>query len=380
MGSLPIILFGVMSALAWVLYPYKHLVMFILTGKVNIRESCPLPDSPPKLTFLEVKNCADVDETKEPCVVRNAVSQSKIDQFIKESGDNLFLVKDEAGVGVLGNPLIEGRFTKENNDFVAESHMCSINDLINHKKECINTYAGFKSLNYSNYVPLDTKKDGVLDIDTITRTDIFLGHPENTAVTASFHSNNFEKSATLQIVGGKVWLMMPKESYFDLFQATAVGSYNAAANVCTEDLAKVPLQAIKTVPGDIMKFPKAYPHHIYTLGGPNVMINFRNFEINPFNPRDVLSLIAQGAKVKPGLEMKECEATDDQPVAPTSFAQNNIGASFFAKNMFGDMDMRCISAVNTLIIKYKNAVAASAMNRQWDQSIFDQALKFTNAK
>lgn len=371
----------VIAAIAYVLFPYKHLIKYTLTQEIDLISECPALKTAPKLQFSDVKNCEDVDPENEPCLVRKAISQSKIDKFVKENGHQYFLVKDEPGQELLGNPLSEARFMNlddENRNL--ESHMCTFNDFIAHKPECMNTYAGFKSLNYSDFEHL--QDDILLNLEDFSRTDIFLGHPSDDKVTASFHSNNFEKSSTLQLVGEKIWLMMPRESFFDRFGAVAIGAYNAITNPCTEDLAQVPLQAVRTGPGDILRFPKAYPHHIYSLKGPNIMVNFRNFELNPFNPRDVIAMITQVLVVKPNMLFETCPdmfEENNQPPAPTSYGQGKADANAFLKGMIGDMDMRCASTANGQILKYKHRMVKSAMNRNWDRDMFDQVVAYVGA-
>lgn len=364
-------------SIAYVLYPYQHSIKYILTQEIDLTE-CPVSNSAPTLQLTELKNCKDVDQSQEPCVIRHALSQAKIDKFVEDNGHHYFLTRDEPG-NAMGNPLSEARFLRMGEDFKKlESHLCNFNDLINQKPECQNTYTGFKSLNFSNYEALHVPEDGILDLSTFSRTDIFLGNPSDHKVTASFHSNNFEESSTLQLVGEKIWLLMPRESFYGRFRAVAIGAYNAIANTCIDDLAKTPLQAVRTGPGDVLRFPKAYPHHIYSLAGPNIMINFRNFVFNVLNPRDVLAMIGQ-VLVKQAIAFENCpglSAEHDQVIAPTSFAQGNSQASWFVKYMFGDTDMRCVSAVNKMIVAYKTKFSESSLSRKWDQEIFAQAAAF----
>ncbi|CAE7572746.1 unnamed protein product, partial [Symbiodinium microadriaticum] len=266
--------------LAVLLYPYPNTLYFLFTGQHTIKANCDFRT--PKLNLVNVKDCA-VAGPEEPCVVRNGVSDDQVKQFLTENGHQRFVVKDLPTSSNIGNPLMEPvRFS------TITTRVCSFEDLIGEAEDCVNVYSGFKSLNYTHYMTLGSDH---LKLQDYTRTDIFLGSPEKDTVTASFHSNNFEKSSTLQLHGEKIWLMMSREDYQNPIGAYSIGAYNAAHSVCVSDLEKVTLQAVHTYPGDILNFPKAYPHHIYSLKGPNIMINFRSFHWHPWKVRDLLSLV-----------------------------------------------------------------------------------------
>lgn len=349
-----------------ILYPYPNTLYFLFTGKHTIKENCDF--RAPKLNLVNVKDCG-VASPSEPCIVRNGVSSESVKQFLSENGHQKFIVKDLPTSDNIGNPLMEPvRFS------AITTRVCSFEDLIGESEDCVNVYSGFKSLNYTQYLPLNSSH---LNLQDFTRTDIFLGSPQKDTVTASFHSNNFEKSSTLQLYGEKIWLMMSREDYHGQIGAYSVGAYNAAYSVCVSDLEKITLQAVHTYPGDILRFPKAWPHHIYSLAGPNIMINFRSFHWHAWNVRDLLSLIiSQVTKGDKGLvDTKNC----GPDTAPSSYGNGNPGSIHMSTQLHMEHDMRCTDIFNKNIHNYKiYAQEHSQQSAEVDQNIFDQVKAFVN--
>ena len=354
----------VVAFLAYCLYPLHLSVKFLLTGKV-MAQGCENPTTP-TLRLRKVRSCNEVDPTKEPCVIRNAVSQEQLDAFMAESGDNGFVVKEINTGVVIGNPLLEPNALDTEN-----RRYCTLNEIAAENEKCLDMYAGFRSLNYSNYVALNSSS---LDLARFSRTDIFLGYMSKTQVTASFHSNNFERSSTLQVVGKKDWLLMSPQAYMDHIQAYSLGAYNAAHNVCVNALDKMELQTVRTGPGDVMNFPKAWPHHIYSIAGPNIMINFRSVEMNLI-PRDILSVASTIAAGKSGgfLNTAFC---DPSITHPTSYGMGNP-LPHWTHAAHRKYDMRCTDLFNKNIYRYKEeARARSVQKPEIDQAIYDQVNLF----
>lgn len=364
----------VIIAIAILLYPHQRTIMHMITGNVYVHTDCG-PLIPPKLNLKVVRECKDVpDLSKEPCVIRNAVSEEALQNFLHENGDQAFNVRNNSLEGnALGNPLsVKGSFVHS-----TDRTTCTINDLLNHEKRCIGLYTGFKSLNFSNYLSLNSS---LMRIEDFVRTDIFMGYTTTDRVTASFHSNNFEKSSTLQILGEKVWLMMKPSDYYGTFKAYALGAYNAAFNVCSQDLSKVEMQTIHTFPGDVLVFPKAWAHHIYSRAGPNFMVNFRNTELHLWKIRDFLSLSAQVvAAVRmrfAGMKVVSEDSCDPATKSPTSFGQEHPNPSLFHKPFY-KFDMRCGNQVNHFISVYIKLVADQHIHsNEIDHDIYRQIFSF----
>ena len=365
---------------AMVLSPFKLSILHMLTGNVYVNTDCG-PPTAPTLKLRHVRECGKVpDRSKEPCVVRNAFSESAIESFFAENGDYPFTLKritDQESM--LGNPLSESY----NHVGTDDKLKCSMNNLMRKDERCAGYYTGFKSLNFSNYLAFNNSN---FNIEQFVRTDLFLGYLTSDKVTATFHSNSFEKSQTVQLVGEKVWLLMRPEDYFSVFQAYALGAYNAAYNLCSKDLEKVEILTVHTHPGDILIFPKAWAHHIYTRAGPNIMITFRRDEIHPWKLRDLVAVATQivggvrgvvkarllGEKVS-YISEDHC---DPATRAPTSFGRGHPHPSFAHKGHY-NTDMRCGELFNPYTKAYKERVTKEHQHSsEVDESIYNQIFEF----
>jgi hypothetical protein len=356
---------GVICAILYYYFsPLEYDVKFLITGNVYAK-SCPSPTTP-RLKLQTIRSCSEVDKEKEPCIVRNGVSKEQLDAFMTGSGHNGFVVKQMGTTEAIGNPLMEPY------GLDAEKRIyCTLNDLVEKNEKCKNMYAGFRSLNYSDYLPLNNSN---VDLNDVTRSDIFIGYPATTQVTAGFHSNNFEKSITVQIVGEKVWLTMRPEDFFGVLGGYSIGAYNAARDVCVNQLEKFEMQTVRTGPGDILSFPKAWPHHIYSIAGPNIMINFRGVEVRP-TPRDILSVLSAivGGRKAGFLDANYC---DQDLMAPTSYGMNNPRPHLLQKAHMR-FDMRCTDVFNNNIYNYKKLAREVSVQRpEIDQAIFDQVTAY----
>lgn len=341
-NSFSLVSLFIVAVLAALLYPHRTTIRHIITGDVYAK-GCDVTH-PPKLRLSEVRACDEVDKDHEPCVVRNAVYGDQISQFLNNVADQKFMMKpiieDE---GIIGNILMEAKSFA-----TANRTSCSLNDLTTQKDGCVDVYAGFKSLNYSDYSPLANAE---LELKDYMRTDIFIGRPKVPKVTASFHSNNFEQSSSLQVMGDKIWLLMKPRDYFEVFGAYALGAYNAAFSVCLNDLERVELQAVHAKPGDLLRFPKAWTHAIYSLPGPNMMINFRQFVFNPFSVRDVLSLIGHAVS-QSSVGFFGGEHCDPATFGKTSFGMGHP-RPHISQKLHMEQDLRCVDAFNNNIKNYK---------------------------
>lgn len=363
----------VVAMLGYVLYPHRMSLLYIATmNSGRIKPGC--TPHVPKMTLLPVKQCHEIDPDSEPCVIRNAVSSAQIQQYLDETGDLKFNLKYIPSTGRMGNPLLEPKYfgTDQRRD-------CSINQLMARDAACSDHYTGFKSLNYTHYLSLNSS---AVNLDEYSRTDIFVGSPTQPRVTASFHCNSFEQSTTLQLVGEKDWLMMRPVDFFGKLQAFALGAFNAAYSVCVNDLEDIPIQAVRTGPGDVLRFPKSWPHHIYTLPGPNLMINFRSFDIRPWFVKDVLSILSEvvSAVNTRGIKKIRTEFCSASDVSPTNYGQENPKPHFFQK-VHKPYDMRCVDLFNPNIVNYKNyAIEHSIQSEEIDAKIYEQVASYLEQK
>jgi len=131
-------------------------------------------------------------------------------------------------------------------------------------------YGSFLSLNHT-YAALD----GLVDEKYFYRNDIFVGRLAVPTVTATFHANVLEKSATYQVLGHKLWLFLTPEDYHSCFQAFPVLAVKMPGSLGECRLKDVDLSYAVTGPGDIIAFPRGHPHFVLTLEGPSLMVNHR---------------------------------------------------------------------------------------------------------
>jgi hypothetical protein len=212
-----------LAVLLFSLVPHCLTLYFIITGNYPLR-SCSNEQSP-ELHFSSVKSCHHVEmDSKgipihEPCVVRNAVSQSSLDEFIVLNADQEFMIKQGfVSSGRIGNPLVDTTFNKNSTRVI-----CSMANIIDRtKQDCYNNdvYSGFKSLNYTHYISLNSTH---LNLAHATRSDIFLGSLQSPHVTAKFHANYYERSQTLQVVGEKLWMLVSPKEFREILDSFAIG-------------------------------------------------------------------------------------------------------------------------------------------------------------
>ena len=83
-------------------------------------------------------------------------------------------------------------------------------------------------------------------------------------------------SLQLQFVGKKTWLFFPADTYI-----THMGAVPAAPILLPRQSPKVPfdLYVYTSQPGDVLFFPESWAHVVLTYEGPNVMVNYRDFNV-----------------------------------------------------------------------------------------------------
>ena len=126
-------LVALFAVLGLVLYPHRLSLLHIITGEVFIQTTDCGPLIPPKLNLLSVRDCSEsgVDKKVEPCIMRQVVNQSGLDEFIQGMGQEKFPLRR---VGYenqrLGNPLHE----PVNNFATPDQEQCSLNDIVDNNK------------------------------------------------------------------------------------------------------------------------------------------------------------------------------------------------------------------------------------------------------
>ena len=218
-----------LAALLFTLAPHRLSVYFLVTGEYPLR-SCSV-NQIPKMHFSSVKSCDEVElDSKgipmhEPCVVREAVDQHSLAEFVALNGNQEFmLTKGFISSRRIGNPLVDTSFNKNSTRVV-----CSMDNIIGRtKQECYDSdvYSGFKSLNFTHYTSLNST---FLNLEEATRSDIFLGSLLSPHVTAKFHANYYERSQTLQVVGEKLWMLVSPTEFREVLDSFSIGNYGVFA-------------------------------------------------------------------------------------------------------------------------------------------------------
>lgn len=333
------------------LHPYQHAIRFLLSGTYS-RKTCKNPTKAPKLNLVQVEQCTPgVDRTKvkKPCVIRNKVSPKVLKKFSDSISDEKLVVQN-VETEEIGHPLdgIGHLMMLEN------APHCSLNDMLLNTSECYNTYTGFKSLNYSHFLPLE-KDDSGINLNEFDRVDIFFGNLKKATVTAKFHANVLERSSTLQITGEKMWLLMKPQDFLSKLGVYYIGPYNALHSACAEDLENIELSAIHTQPGDMLLFPINWPHIIYTLPGPNLMLNFRNNIIRL--AMSTSFLIGYGIRAaltgrikKQTFDVSNCRP-EEQKITSFLIGHPNPLSLY---NEFSKYDLRCTNSLNWDVLNYIN--------------------------
>lgn len=107
----------------------------------------------------------------------------------------------------------------------------------------------------------------------------FFGNFEKGRLTASLHANPLTNSVGIHVIGHKLWLFFDTKTYTDGFYGTPSTPLMLPRKAPTEPY-KVYWMISR--PGDVVFFPEAYAHIVYTFEGPSAMINYRKLTIQNF--------------------------------------------------------------------------------------------------
>jgi len=215
-----------------------------------------------------------IDALSQPVVVRTGDGEQRAESFLRDFGHEVVRVRAlDHLTQAFARPatvLTAGHI----GDFNCSEKDVKLSDLLAPEGSPADgdeyLYGAFMSLNHT-YAALD----GLVDEKYFYRNDLFMGRLAVPTVTAPFHSNVLEKSATYQIVGHKLWLFLSPEEFHSCFQAFPVLAVKMAGSLAECRLRDVELSYAVTGPGDVVAFPRGYPHFVLTLEGPSLMVNHR---------------------------------------------------------------------------------------------------------
>lgn len=115
----------------------------------------------------------------------------------------------------------------------------------------------------------------------------FISNLPAPAITAPLHGNHLSDSLAVQFAGVKIWVFFPPTTWSDLMHATYACSAGMMKQAPPQD-SSPEMYVYLSQPGDLLHFPNTWGHAVFTMQGPNFLMNFRkvhfgNFFSQPFN-------------------------------------------------------------------------------------------------
>lgn len=117
-----------------------------------------------------------------------------------------------------------------------------------------------------------------IDVDKMNFEHAFISNLKAGKISAPIHGNSATSSMAVQFIGKKTWLFFPPHVYrdFDMMDAFA-GTGSAFPTQAPKKSYEV--YAYTAQPGDVLFFGENWAHVVYTHPGPNLLMNFRHFEV-----------------------------------------------------------------------------------------------------
>lgn len=137
-------------------------------------------------------------------------------------------------------------------------------------------YASFAKISDSTVEMLWNLMLFPFDVSTAMLEHAFISNLKEPMVTAGIHANPTTSSMAVQFVGRKTWLFFPSETYLG-----AMHAFPAAPIMLPRRAPNKPFEVYvyTSEPGDVLFFTESWAHTVLTHDGPNVMINYRKFNI-----------------------------------------------------------------------------------------------------
>lgn len=275
----------------------------------------------PKFRFQQLETCNKENLYVRVCVVRKALDSSVLESFVRNNEDGVLSLVREQSEALDSGSFHRKPMTKSLNDEDG-AVIVTIGELL--RGAAPRTYKGFGSFNYSSYADIlnPVKEKGLFEGQEFPdRADIFAGDPSTTMVTASFHANHLEMSTTVQVVGEKLWNFITPQCWFHELKGYHIGiGFLAMADMSMETLERCTVTSTVAAPGDVIVFAKAWPHQIYTLPGPNLMVNLRSDAFNFRRPYDIIAaMLGVLTRLRTG-ESNPIRCNPNAALAPTAFS------------------------------------------------------------
>jgi len=321
-----------------------------------------------------------------PCVFRGAVSDTDLDGFVRLNKDQRYSTRGfSSGVGSYthgGAGLDALKLDDEG------TRQTTLGRLVHHGS-ARGTYRSVLSFNYSSYAPIlqPLTDAGMFEgVPFPDRADIFLGDLEQDKATAKFHVEQFEVSTTVQVVGDKLWSFMTPACWHREMQTMRLGAVAYPYYVAADAWERCEVTTILARPGDVVVFPKAWPHMLHTMAGPNIMVNFRSDAVDLTSPVDVAVLMMVKILQTRATKISTCSAAAE---APSTFAHGGaptpstwIGRKKHALLKGGrELDLRHCSIADSagvakILKNYGDAVARNAPDDAAGRHVLRQLRRF----
>lgn len=137
---------------------------------------------------------------------------------------------------------------------------------------------------FAAFVPFMTRESTNLilpgvDFSQFMFDQSFISHFDRDVVSTPFHAASAATSISVQLTGKKLWLFSDPHDYedYNIIHMPAAVPVNSTEKDFFNS--GKPIPTVLQEPGDMLIFPPHWAHAVITKRGPNVMINFRKFDI-----------------------------------------------------------------------------------------------------
>eukprot|EP00312_Isochrysidales_sp_CCMP1244_P025476 CAMPEP_0202790500 /NCGR_PEP_ID=MMETSP1388-20130828/79573_1 /ASSEMBLY_ACC=CAM_ASM_000864 /TAXON_ID=37098 /ORGANISM="Isochrysis sp, Strain CCMP1244" /LENGTH=369 /DNA_ID=CAMNT_0049460231 /DNA_START=33 /DNA_END=1142 /DNA_ORIENTATION=- len=358
----------------------KHTVDVLLWDQPPVAPN-PSPSYLPRLKLRQAWTCTPSTMRVEPCVLRGALSKAELDGFVRLNKHQEFSVRDVAST--VGSFTYAGTGMNAIRLDADDTRQTTLGRLVHHGS-ARGTYRNAAAFNYSSYAPIlrSLMDAGVFEGTPYPdRADTFLGDLPRDKATAMMHSEPLEVSTSVQLVGEKLWNFMTPDCWSREQQTFQVGAAYYAYYVGADAWERCEVTSVLARPGDVVIIPKAWPHQLFTLAGPNVMANFRSDAVDLTNPVDVAALIM--VKI---LRMRETKVSTCSAAASTPSSFGHGGAptpsSWIGRKKreaLSEVDLRhCLvsGGIAHFLTKYLDAVRRNAPDDAAGRHVLRQLRRF----
>jgi len=294
-----------------------HTIEAVLWERAHVAPN-PWPSYLPQLQLQHAPVCNESTMRIVPCVFRGAVSDTDLDGFVRLNSDQEIstrgVASDAVGSYTHGGAGPEAMKLDEEG-----TRQTTLGHLVHHGS-ARGTYRPILSFNYSSYAPIlqPLTDAGMFEgVPFPDRSDTFLGDLEHDKATTVMHINQFEVSTTVQVVGDKLWSFMTPACWHREMRTFRVGPMAFPYYVAADAWERCEVTTVLARPGDVVVFPRGWPHQLYTMAGPNIMVNFRSDAVDVTSPVDVAAMMVSKILQMREEKISTCSAA---AAAPSTFA------------------------------------------------------------